>query len=66
MPGSGSEKYRQLYRLPLMMIHAAAGMRSNHRLRSDGPASRTFTVTSGSSLNRFASTHPDEPAPITM
>ena len=52
-------------RVPLSGIAIADGM-SSCQLRCDGPASRSSTRFSGSSLNRPASAAPAEPAPTTM
>ena len=62
---SGSDSNPQLNADRFIGIDSAVGMRTK-RFRSEPPASRRATVTSGSSDNRAARMQPAEPAPTTM
>ena len=64
-PGSGSLSKNQLKRGLFMGSEKADGMRMKG-CRSLPPASRSRTLWLPSSLNRFASTQPAEPAPAMM
>ncbi len=64
-PGSGAVSNPQLKRGMFIGIDSAVGMRMK-MLRSLPPASSSRTVVSGSSVRRFASTQPAEPAPTMM
>src|SRR5208283_3542667 len=62
VPGQGSESNAQLKDLMKACTPNAPGV-STRTLRPSPPASIKATETPGSSLNRFASTAPAEPAP---
>ena len=68
-PGSGSVSKAQLYLGRFMGMESAVGMCRNRfagwALLSSPPCSSSSTVALPSSVSRFASTQPAEPAPTT-